>query len=384
MTQPDGKERGLPPALSTYLDLLRVVAALWVMLSHFRVWGLAAPELAPLLPTAGHDAVIAFFVISGFVITHSQARKESSLGTYAADRATRIYSVVVPILLGTWLFAWVGSLLAPTLFADTYDIRKPWIYAPLHLLFLGEVWSLREVPVHNQPYWSLNYEVWYYVLFAILVFYRGARRLLLILAVFALLGLQHLAMWPTWLLGLALCRVIERWRMPAAIAGAVLVASVVVYAVIEKFTIDARLTEISTALYTGLLGHQPGNARQFLADYLMALIVAINILAFRWTGWRFPPRVARAIAWAAGYSFTLYLLHGPVLTVTKQLVGIAEPGLILSLALIAAMLATTILVGELTEKRRAAFRPPLARLIDRAGRLIAARPILGRLLAPAG
>jgi len=383
MERPQDVTRGLPSALSTYLDLLRVVAALWVMLSHFRGSYLAAQEFAWLLPGRGHDAVIVFFVLSGFVIANTQARKRGTLADYATDRATRIYSVVVPILLACWLAEGIGSLLAPSQYAASYELRKPWIYLPLHLLFLGEVWSLREVPNLIVPYWSLNFEVWYYALFAVLVFYRGAKRVVIVLAILAMLGPQHLLMWPTWLVGVALWWAIERWPLPVAAARATLAASVLAYAVIEMLGVDRRLTDISIALYTETVGHAPGNGRNFLADYVLAVIVVANIHAFRWCGWRFPRPIARAVAWAAGYSFTLYLLHAPLIDVAKRAIGSDVPGLGASLALLGAILLATIVVGELTEKRRAAFRGPFSWIVAKFAATVAARPALHRLLAPA-
>lgn len=377
-------DRGLPTALSSYLDLLRVVAALWVLLSHFRGDYLAASEFAWLLPGWGHDAVIIFFVLSGFVIANAQARKRGTLAQYAADRATRIYSVVVPILLACWLVEGIGTLLAPAAYAGSYELRKLWIYLPLHLLFLGEVWTLREVPNLIVPYWSLNFEVWYYVLFAILVFYRGAKRVLLVGAVLAMLGPQHLLMWPAWLAGVALWRVIERWPLSPGAGRALFAATLAAYAAIETLGIDRRLTEISTEFYTDVFGHAPGNGRTFLADYLLAALVALNIHAFRWSGWQLPAATARAAAWMAGYSFTLYLLHAPLIIVMKRAIGSEVPTLGASLALLAATLVATIIVGELTEKRREAFRKPVTWLIDKAARLVAARPGLSRLIAPAG
>lgn len=382
-SDPRAGDTDLPPALSVYLDALRVAAALWVMLSHFRSYGLASAEIAPVLPAWGHDAVIVFFVLSGFVIAHTQARKGSTLSGYALDRATRIYSVVLPILLGCWLIELVAWQLAPSQYDDSYELRKPWIYLPLHLLFLGEIWSLREVPNLIVPYWSLNFEVWYYVLFAVLVFYRGARRLLLATAILALLGPQHLLMWPVWLAGVLLWWRSARRPLPVALARALFAATLIAYAGLELAGVDERLGEISVAVYTQAVGHAPGNGRNFLGDYLLAALVALNIHAFRWSRWRIPAMPARAVVRAAGYSFTLYLLHAPLMVVTKRLIGPGLPDFGFSLALLVAVLLATLLVGEFTEKRRAAFRRPLGWIVARIGELVAARPALSRLIAPA-
>jgi peptidoglycan/LPS O-acetylase OafA/YrhL len=60
-----GKPKGaIDPGLSIYFDLTRVVAAAVVLLSHY------GPSLFGTSDTLfpGHDAVIVFFVLSGYVI----------------------------------------------------------------------------------------------------------------------------------------------------------------------------------------------------------------------------------------------------------------------------------------------------------------------------
>ena len=62
---------------------------------------------------------------------------------------------------------------------DGYVLDKLYVYVPFHLLFLGQHWSLTEVPPYMEPYWSLNYEAWYYLLFGLACYLRGRRRILL-------------------------------------------------------------------------------------------------------------------------------------------------------------------------------------------------------------
>ena len=355
--------RDMSPALSVYLDLLRVVAASWVALSHFNSWGLAPAALAALLPREGHDAVIIFFVLSGFVIAHSQARKRSGLRGYAVDRASRLYSVVLPILIGSFVVDALGAWHDPQAYAGHYVLAKPWLYIPFHLAFLGETWTLREVPPSIPQYWSLAYEAWYYVLFAILLFYRGKRRVVLLLLVVVILGPQHLVLWPVWLAGVALFAVIERWRLPPGVAALIFAASILGYALLEVLHVDTALWHLSARIFVSLVGHEPGNARQYLGDYLVAVLVVANILAFRHSGWVIPARLARSVHWAAGYSFTLYMLHGPLLLTLRNFVELRGLGLATSLGILVFLVAMTILVGTVTEKRRELYRRGFARLV---------------------
>lgn len=57
----------IPAGLSLYLDAVRFLAALVVLLHH--TWPLLFPDFP--LPWPGHSAVVVFFVLSGYVIAHA-------------------------------------------------------------------------------------------------------------------------------------------------------------------------------------------------------------------------------------------------------------------------------------------------------------------------
>lgn len=56
----------LKPALSAYLDCLRFIAAFAVLLGHMDQDGLSMVWMP--LSRYSHDAVVIFFVLSGFII----------------------------------------------------------------------------------------------------------------------------------------------------------------------------------------------------------------------------------------------------------------------------------------------------------------------------
>ena len=163
-------------ALSIYLDILRVIAAMTVFLSHWSYFGGSLPALHHY----DHQAVIVFFVISGYVIAYvTDTRCRISSRSFALSRTTRIYSVAIPALVLSAAVAWsVGQ--------SGYQLAQPWKYVPLFLAFGTEWWSVREEAFGNTPYWSLGYEVWYYVLFACFTFLVGRARMLLCVAVLLL------------------------------------------------------------------------------------------------------------------------------------------------------------------------------------------------------
>ena len=74
---------------SIYLDLVRFSAAMTVFIGHTsgqRLAGGFAWQFGPFMD----EAVIAFFVLSGFVIGHVTQRREQIWGDYAVARAARI------------------------------------------------------------------------------------------------------------------------------------------------------------------------------------------------------------------------------------------------------------------------------------------------------
>ncbi|MEO7108145.1 MAG: hypothetical protein ABIZ09_17345, partial [Rhodoferax sp.] len=69
------KNSTISAEFSLYLDLLRVCAAYFVLLFHMKKHEFGPEALLKLIPDHGHDAVILFFVLSGYVIAAATERK---------------------------------------------------------------------------------------------------------------------------------------------------------------------------------------------------------------------------------------------------------------------------------------------------------------------
>jgi len=127
----------------------------------------------------GHQAVMIFFVLSGYFVGGSvagayQAGKWSWL-QYAIRRLSRLWLVLIPALLLTWIWDLAGRSLAGEgysgAFHDLYS-SGPSIQAPADLrpiTLLGNGIFLQTILVApfgtNGPLWSLANEFWYYLLF---------------------------------------------------------------------------------------------------------------------------------------------------------------------------------------------------------------------------
>ncbi|MEO0499005.1 MAG: acyltransferase family protein, partial [Pseudomonadota bacterium] len=205
---------------SLYLDLCRFLAALAVLLGHLHFDGFAA---AAIWHQFSHEAVIIFFVISGVVIAHSAEGR--SWQAYLAARASRLYAVIIPALMFSILLA---GFIGPGWPDGTQKVAE-WKLTelPLILAFLSQSWLIgAEIPL-NRPFWSLCYEAFYYLMFA-LYLYGGRRRFLWTGIAALVAGPAILALMPAWLAGVWLHHRIVDHRVPVPRSVAVVTMVMIV------------------------------------------------------------------------------------------------------------------------------------------------------------
>lgn len=346
-----GATGAIDPRFSVYLDLARFLAALLVFVGHASALHPARFDLLPAwipFATLQREAVAIFFVLSGFVIASTAARPGETARGYAIARASRILSVAAPaLLLGVGLkLALVGALTPP-------DIAG----LVASLTMLGEGWAsgLLLFAPWNPPFWSIQCEVWYYAVFGLWFF--GHRRAALIAAIVA--GPMVALLMPVWLVGVWLARQPIR---PAATAWpgiALMAGSAAAILGMDALHLDTRVTGMLDALLPGLPATL-GMAARFPTDYLVALLVAAHFIGFRLLPTegvfaRWPMGLARAIRYAAGFTFSLYLYHWPLLEAARFLPQI--PGPVRALLILAVIWA----LAQATEHRHHALRRFLAR-----------------------
>ena len=351
----------LDQPFSVYLDLVRFLAALAVVLMHLRQFDLVQGPGADLLTLFGREAVMAFFVLSGFVIAYTTEQRRPSARDYALARAARIYSVALPVLLLAFVCA---SLVPAHLASDTrqhYQLARPWLYLPFHLLFLGDLWTLAEVPPWLGPWWSLNYEVWYYVLFGVACYMRGPWRLPALALVLAVMGVKLWLLLPVWLAGVALYRWQARHTLARGLARLGWIASLALLVAYEASGVEESLRAAGRASWIGQ-AFALGNSDRFLADYVFALVVCLNFACARFADLSPLLRWAAPIRRLASTTLTLYLSHALVLAAWPALYPHDPRSLADLLALGAAIALATVILGMLTEQRKDEFRRLLARL----------------------
>ena len=197
---------------SLYLDTIRPIAAFVVLLSHVSYQTLSGGQLK-FMASAGVQAVDVFFVLSGFVIAHVCATREHDLRSYIVSRAARIYSVALPALILTAMVDAIGI----TANAATYEGPYQELSVGLiirSVFFIGEQWNAHRFPGSNGPYWSLGFEVWYYIAFGAFCFAPRRWRWAATLFVLAFIGPKVALMFPAWLMGVGVYHVCSSRSLP--------------------------------------------------------------------------------------------------------------------------------------------------------------------------
>ncbi|MFD2872545.1 acyltransferase family protein [Mucilaginibacter ximonensis] len=147
-----------------WLDLFRGLAALVVVMMHCRAlmfveFGLLPPsnktmftKMFYLFTRLGHQAVMVFFVLSGFLVGGKliQRLKEGTfdLRSYTIDRTVRIFLPLTSAIILIFI--------SNTITGQKYGIID----------YFGNLLSLQDILVTrvSGPLWSLAYEVWFYIL----------------------------------------------------------------------------------------------------------------------------------------------------------------------------------------------------------------------------
>ncbi len=313
----------MPHYFSLYLDIVRFAAALAVFLNHISSYPFTKDYFWSPLSAFGGIAVIIFFVLSGYVIAYVTSNREKTLSLYASARIARIYSVVIIALLITLLFDNVGLFLNP----EFYSIQKVmWKPQSLEgylssLLFLNEyhIFNFHGIsPGSNAPYWSLSFEVTYYVVAGLFIFTRMVVALPLILIIFLIAGKTIAALFPIWLLGYLIYFI--RFKKDNSIFLYSVFFLSIVLIVLTPYLVS--FLPSNNFGFEFLWGRGDFN-RNLIKDYFPAVLFAINILCAREISKGFNFRSNKqfeiSVRWLGSLTFPLYLIHFPALALFSSI-----------------------------------------------------------------
>lgn len=387
---------GSPPPFqstvaSVLLDALRGVAALLVCIGHWRnLLFIDYPQLqlhrrlfyVPYaMCTMGHQAVIVFFVLSGYLVGGHVLRAldtgKWSWRTYLVQRGVRLWIVLLPALIlgGILDFSAIHLHLAPALYAGqvynhvTSNVHHTLTWSAL----LGNIFFLQTIATtvfgSNGALWSLANEFWYYLIFPLgLLAIRGPYSIpariamgIACLAVTYGVGAGIAMLLLVWLLG-ALLAVLPVWKTTAWMRWLALVLYCPFFAAVGRKHITGPIPEdyalgIATfALLYILLGAREAASGQWYEQ---------------------PSRTM------AGFSYTLYLVHTPMLMLLTALLAGESRWLpdirhiAVALVVLLFVIGYAYLVAKATEFRTAQVRDWLMRLLPRTGGIATRQPAIG-------
>lgn len=308
---------------------VRGIAATWVVLLHIQ---LLLPELLPRIPVVGavfdggNLGVDLFFILSGFIISFTYLDR---LGTRAPGDVSRYLWLRVARIYPTHLFMLlvVAALVAAMTIAGTppEDERR---FSPLS--FVMNLLMLQAVPpalAWNDPAWSISTEFAAYLAFPLLVPLlarltpRAATTGLVVLLGAGMIGLWIVVAtaheWPYWS-GYVLmwtriavcfpvgCLLYVVWRSRPAgewsrVADVLLPVALVGVVVACVLTPPAEAIALPVAAYP------------FLVLLIFSLASSTGIVARLLS--------TRVMMWAGRASYSVYLVHFPLLLIVGAAVG---------------------------------------------------------------
>ncbi|MCP6146997.1 acyltransferase [Klebsiella pneumoniae] len=293
---------------SIYLDLIRFTAALVVVLSHAA--GFTSLKI-PIISGLGTEAVVVFFVLSGYVIAYVSNNKENNYIPFFKARAIRIYSVLVPAILITLFLDHIGLKYNPSYYFLHSNFHNDYsIFTFIKLLFFfGEGFNQHLVFGSNEPIWSIGFECIYYILFGALLFCRKKAFLILIFFIFIFISLPKVIVYfPLWLMGVFIYKMSNVYFKYSHFLFVL---------TFPLFYLTIKLPLAHIPMYKPFIWDW-SQFSSILYFYLFSLVVSINIFTarafFEFTGFeKILTSCERYIRYLSGKTFTLYLTHLPVM-----------------------------------------------------------------------
>jgi peptidoglycan/LPS O-acetylase OafA/YrhL len=351
------------PRVVRNVQALRGLAALLVIFAHLET---VLPRIG--LQPFGYAGVDIFFVISGFIMVYTTANRDVTPISFISDRIARIVPIYWIVTLAVFGLVLVSPTLLQTTNADWSELAKSLAFIPFEknhdlvapILFVG---------------WTLNYEMFFYLLFALGLTLPGKKagplaviRCLAFLAVAGLLEHPQSvfgkfytdAVVLDFALGVVIGLAHSKIPLQATVSSKVAVASLVVAGIFLVLVLPLIFPDVSTFIVGGLPA---------------CLIVGGGLILERW-GW-----VVKA-AWClvlGNASYSIYLTHTFVTEAAQKTAAKIQPGATESSLLIAGTAVAVCVVGILVHRTLEQPLSTMARRLLKARRL---NPQMDRYMVP--
>jgi len=324
------KKPVLSQRMTVALDAARAAAAIYVVLYHVTLEYHLQHGIGMILGF-GQEAVIVFFLLSGFVIFANERDRLSPPRGYYLRRIRRIYPpLILAMLISTIIYLDDGIFLESFKWQDLIGT----------LLMVQDISSVKpgvivDPYLVNGPLWSLSYEMPFYLVFpfaarALSRWPIGTHHAIGLLCILSyavyMLAPNHWALVAAYFL---------IWWIGAMCAQAYLdgktAARGMIFSAAYLFGLCAlAAVDVWRVGYKGLGVYPFLPLRHFVAAELFLLTA---LLLWRWLAIDVPARLQAAIAFLASISYGLYIFHYPIMVewrrMTSSTWGLVFAGILL-------------------------------------------------------
>ncbi|WP_445177468.1 acyltransferase family protein [Pseudomonas sp. McL0111] len=366
----------LSPEFSVYLDFLRVFAALMVVVSHYPLFLFQAHITNRY--NFGYDAVVVFFVLSGYVISYAADQIEKTWFNYTVSRMARILPVSTMAVLVSLVLMCFAYPYSPESYPEIAQLQKIPYVSIVTMFFANEFWWTDVRPFGNGPYWSLAFEVWCYVIYGLAIFVPGRKRFFLIFIALLITGPKQWLMLPIWLAGSFVYRYRNKFDLSNITLLMLAVVPIFVFFAIQlsqprdwSYFVVGRYVE-------SFFGHGLDGAANFFWGYILAVLVSIHLYAVNrlgGVGLLNGPLISGVIRKVAGYTFSLYIFHYPMFFFWNALLKPmpAPYDFVHVLIVYVSTFAGVIILAGIVEHKKALYREFFARSLSSFERLVSRR-----------
>ncbi|KAB7892668.1 acyltransferase family protein [Poseidonibacter ostreae] len=341
--------------VSLYFDLSRFIAAFLVMVYHFSYERFSG-GLYPMY--FGHEAVIVFFILSGYVISFVADTKEDNFKSYFISRFSRLYSVVLPVLVLIPVFDIVGQYIDSSLYvgktADSYYI----IRLIANLTFSQEFWMFSFRYLSDGPLWSLGYEFWYYVLFGFSIFLKGKKKYIILTLTTLLIGPKILLLLPVWLFGVWIYGFHKNNSLDKSIAR--IIFFIIPIAFLYCFTYYNEINQFIYSIIGDDIKSKLGFSAGFITDYITGFFVGLHILSVKYINIVSLNKMLgggrKVIRFFANSSFSIYLFHFPIFLFFAALLNHNPNSILDIIILFSITLASCLALAQVTENKKHIYK----------------------------
>lgn len=292
------------------LEAVRGGAALYVFLGHLLLMNfIDKTNKFSILFSFGQEAVILFFLMSGFVIELSYQKKQITFNEYFVKRFLRIY----PLFFISILLVIIYNLLTKS---------------PLELkTLLGNLFMLQDMgPLKpgtivdtygNSALWSLSYEWWFYMMFILISRFKNRNTIAIIIIVLnSLLYFFYPIQLFRWLMYFGI------WWSGAMLADFYLQNKLNYKNILKKIILQLLFFPTLLLFFKSLkepfvsMGIYPALEVRHFASAILFIMLAILWKKLNWYGYA----LFKPLEIIAPFSYGLYVLHLPIIMFLHPLV----------------------------------------------------------------